>query len=71
MGKKCSLKTVNSKTGKRLAGTAAVSHMISQAGGFDKWVNDITTRAAEKAAKEVFDELLRESRKPQLRIVNA
>lgn len=38
--KKCSLRVINKTTGKKLYGTAAQLHAISNAGGFDKFMKD-------------------------------
>lgn len=64
---KCSLKVV--KDGRRLHGTAAILHMTSREGGFDKWLKDYTENVAQKTAETVISDLLREEQKPRLRAV--
>lgn len=64
---KCSLKVV--KDGRRLHGTAAILHMTSREGGFDKWLKDYTENVAQKAAETAIRDLLKEQQKPRLRAV--
>lgn len=63
---KCSLKIVNDKTGNRLAGTAAMLHVTSKAGGFDQFMQDF----AEGVAKEAVSKLLAQQRQPNLKVVD-
>ena len=60
---KCSLKVV--KDGRRLHGTAAILHMTSREGGFDKWLKEYTEGVAETAVKG----LMKEQEKPKLKVV--
>lgn len=64
---KCSLKVV--KDGKRLHGTAAILHMTSREGGFDKWLNDYTVKVAQNAAETAIRDLMQEQQKPKLKVV--
>jgi hypothetical protein len=64
---KCSLKVV--KGGKRLHGTAAVLHMTSREGGFDKWLKDYTEKVAQSAAETAIRELMQEQQMPKLKVV--
>jgi len=64
---KCSLKVV--KEGKRLHGTAAILHMTSREGGFDKWLEDYTENVAKESAKKAIVDLLRTQEKPRLKVV--
>ena len=60
---KCSLEVV--KDGKRLYGTAAILHMTSRSGGFDKWLQEYT----EDVAKIAVTNLLKEQQKPILKVI--
>lgn len=64
---RCSLKVV--KDGKRLHGTAAILHMTSREGGFDKWLKDYTEKVAQSAAETAIRDLMREQQKPTLKVV--
>lgn len=64
---KCSLKVV--KEGKRIHGTAAILHMTSRAGGFDKWLEDYTENVAKESAKKAIADLLSIQEKPPLKVV--
>lgn len=64
---KCSLKVV--KDGQRLHGTAAILHMTSHEGGFDKWLKDYTEKVAQSAAETAIRDLMTEQQKPKLKVV--
>lgn len=64
---KCSLKVV--KEGKRLHGTAAILHMTSREGGFDKWLEVYTENVAKESAKKAISDLLSIQEKPRLIVV--
>lgn len=64
---KCSLKVV--KDGRRLHGTAAILHMTSREGGFDKWLKDYTENVAQSAAETAVRGLLETQQKPKLKAV--
>ena len=64
---KCSLKVV--KNGRRLHGTAAILHMRSRKGGFDKWLRDYTEKVAQKAAEMAIKDLMEVQQMPKLRVV--
>ena len=64
---KCSLKVV--KDGHRLHGTAAILHMTSREGGFDKWLKDYTENVAQSAAETAVRGLLETQQKPKLKAV--
>lgn len=66
-GNKCSLKVV--KDGKRLHGTAAILHMTSREGGFDKWLKGYTEKVAQSAAETAIRDLMQEQQKPKLKVV--
>jgi len=63
--KKCSLKVVSSSDGRLLHGTAAINHMISREGGFDKWMK----KTAEDIALQTISKMIEEQRKPILHAV--
>ena len=64
---KCSLKVV--KDGRRLHGTAAILHMTSREGGFDKWIKDHSEKVAKEAAEAALRELIETQQKPILKVV--
>lgn len=66
--KTCSLKVVGSN-GRLLHGTAAVNHMISRNGGFDKWVLNLTEQVAKQASELTVAEMIKQERKPKLKVV--
>jgi hypothetical protein len=63
MKNKCSLKVV--KDGKRLHGTAAILHMTSREGGFDKWLECYSKTVAKQSVKN----FLEQQQKPRLKVM--
>jgi len=64
---KCSLIVV--KDGRRLHGTAAILHMTSTEGGFDKWLNEHSENVGKLAAEIAIREFINKQQKPKLRSV--
>lgn len=64
---RCSLKVI--KDGRPLHGTAALLHMTSREGGFDKWIKDYSEKVAKDAAETALRELLESQKKPILKVV--
>ena len=66
--KKCSLKVLKND-GSLLHGTAAINHMISREGGFDKWIKDLTESVAKDAAERAVAAMLKQQSTPKLYVV--
>jgi hypothetical protein len=62
---KCSLKVVSSHTGKPLTGTAAILHLTSREGGFDRFMENY----GKTIMRRTYEEMLAQSSRPKLRVV--